>query len=489
MEEIRLVPALEVLKHDQPTDCWVVINDEVWDLTNFSGEHPGGISIILKYAGKDATAAFSEVHSLSIIRENLSIDCFQGNLDTTTVNETWKSAQNVPVSRTTTQHSGEKPPLHTLINLYDFDHVAADSAPKKAYAFYSTAATDCWTKEANESMLKRIWFRPRVMRDVTTIDTSSTILGVPVSFPLFICPTGLAKLINPEAEKALARGAASTGILEVVSSSASHPLEDIVQQAPDHPFMFQLYLNKDREKSKVALKKAEALGIKAVFVTVDAAGRGKRESDERLKVDEVIVNPVTGERAASDKTGAGLTRLMGSYIDQGMTWRDLEWIRNVTSLPIILKGIGCAADAMLAMQHNVDGILLSNHGGRNLDFSPPSILLLLEMHRVCPEIFQKMEVYVDGGFRRGGDILKALCLGAKAVGIGRSFLYALHYGTEGVEQLVEILKEEMESAMKLVGIKNLSEVHPDLVNTADVDHLVPASEKHAYITWHPRAHL
>ncbi|KAK6204155.1 hypothetical protein LQW54_008389 [Pestalotiopsis sp. IQ-011] len=129
--------------------------------------------------------------------------------------------------------------------------------------------------------------------------------------------------------------------------------------------MFQLYLNKDREKSKAALKKAEALGIKAIFVTVDAA------------VDEVIVNPVTGERAASDKTGAGLTRLMGSYIDQGMTWRDLEWIRSVTGLPIILKGIGCAADAVLAMQHNVDGILLSNHGGRNLDFSPPSILLLV----------------------------------------------------------------------------------------------------------------
>lgn len=221
-----------------------------------------------------------------------------------------------------------------------------------------------------------------------------------------------------------------------VSSSASHPLEDIVREAPGHPFLFQLYLNKQREKSRDAIAKAEALGIKAVFVTVDAAGRGKRESDERLKVDEAVVNPVTGESAKQDKMGAGLTRLMGRYIDQGMTWKDLAWIRSVTGLPIILKGIGCAEDAKLAMKHKVDGILLSNHGGRNLDFSPPSILLLLEMHKNCPEIFERMEVYVDGGFRRGGDILKALCLGAKAVGIGRSFLYALHYGSEGVEHLV-----------------------------------------------------
>jgi L-lactate dehydrogenase (cytochrome) len=128
---------------------------------------------------------------------------------------------------------------------------------------------------------------------------------------------------------------------------------------------------------------------------------------------------------------------MGSYIDQSLNWDDIAWIRSQTDLPIILKGIGCAEDAKRAMAHHVDGILLSNHGGRNLDYSPPSILLLLEMHRCCPEIFDKMEVYVDGGFRRGADILKALCLGAKAVGIGRTFLYALNYGTEGVAHLVE----------------------------------------------------
>lgn len=222
-----------------------------------------------------------------------------------------------------------------------------------------------------------------------------------------------------------------------LSTSASHPLQDILSEAPDHPFFFQLYVNKDRSKSEEAIKNATKLGMKAIFVTVDAAGRGKRESDERLKVDEVVINPVTGQRAETDKKGGGLTRMMGSYIDQGLKWEDIQWIRSLTHLPIVLKGITTAADAKLAMRHQVDGIVLSNHGGRNLDYSPPSVLLLLEMHRQCPEIFDCMEVYVDGGIRRGGDILKALCLGAKAVGIGRTFLYSLAYGTEGAEHLVE----------------------------------------------------
>ena len=200
--------------------------------------------------------------------------------------------------------------------------------------------------------------------------------------------------------------------------------------------MFQLYVNKDRNKSEEVIANANSLGMKAIFVTVDAAGRGKRESDERLRVDEIIDNPLTGEKGTG-KRGGGLTKIVGSYIDQALTWNDITWIRNLTDLPIVLKGIQTAADAKRALAHKVDGILISNHGGRNLDYSPPSILVLLEMHKQCPEVFDHMEVYIDGGFRRGGDMLKALCLGAKAVGMGRPFLYALNYGTEGAEHLVE----------------------------------------------------
>lgn len=221
---------------------------------------------------------------------------------------------------------------------------------------------------------------------------------------------------------------------EQISTNFAHPLEEIVDEVPGQPFLFQLYLNREKEKSRQLLKRAESLGCRAIFLTVDSAGRGKRESDERLKSEEMLFHPATGKMV---KAGGGLTKIMGSFIDQSMTWADIEWIRSVTSLPIVLKGIASAEDARMAMQYQVDGILLSNHGGRNLDYSPPAILLLLEMHKNCPEVFDKLEVYVDGGFRRGADIVKAICLGAKAVGIGRSFLYALQYGSEGVEHLVD----------------------------------------------------
>ncbi|KAF2096598.1 hypothetical protein NA57DRAFT_43132 [Rhizodiscina lignyota] len=488
MEDVKLVSTQEISQHKKDSDCWIVIDDQVWDVTTFVYDHPGGASLILKYAGRDATKAYAEFHSPSIVRDNLSPECFKGNLDRSTINAEW-AQEPVAANPTQAVPENEKPPLHNIINAYDFEEVAARTASKKTYAFYSTAATDCWTRDMNESMYKRIWFRPRVMKDVAEVDTSSSILGIPVKVPLFICPTGLARMINPEGEKGLARAAKSSGILEILSTAASHPLDQVLAEAPDYPFLFQLYVNKDRKKSEETIAQAAKLGFRAIFVTVDAAGRAKRESDERLRVDEVVINPVTGQRVVTDKKGGGLTRTMGSYIDQALTWPDLDWIRSLTDLPIVLKGITCAEDAKLAMQYKVDGILLSNHGGRNLDYAPPSILLLLEMHKQCPEIFERMEVYVDGGIRRGGDIIKALCLGAKAVGMGRTFLYSLNYGTEGAEHLVDILKDEMESVMKLIGIKNLSQVHPRLLNTSDVDHLVPLTSDHPYAKWHPAPRL
>ena len=198
-------------------------------------------------------------------------------------------------------------------------------------------------------------------------------------------------------------------------------------------------------------------------------------------------------------------RLMGSYVDATLTWRDLGWLRSCTDLPIVLKGIQTAADARMAMEVGVEGIVLSNHGGRSLDTSPPAISVLLELQRCCPDVFDAMEVYVDGGIRRGSDILKALCLGARAVGLGRPFLYAVNYGQEGVEYLIEskttshfsigktdtwtVLRDELETSMRMVGITDLSQVHPGLVNTLDVDHLIPQTLKHPYARWRPRARL
>jgi L-lactate dehydrogenase (cytochrome) len=215
-------------------------------------------------------------------------------------------------------------------------------------------------------------------------------------------------------------------------------MSELRTAAPTTPFFFQLYVNRDRAKSAALLEQCNANpNIKAIFVTVDAAWPGKREADERVKADETLSVPMAPSKAQNDKKGGGLGRVMAGFIDPGLTWEDLKWVKEQTSKPVCLKGVMSADDAILAVKAGLDGILLSNHGGRNLDTSPPSIITLLEIQRRCPEVFESLEVYVDSGIRRGTDVLKAVCLGATAVGMGRSVLFATNYGDEGVEHLVD----------------------------------------------------
>lgn len=248
-------------------------------------------------------------------------------------------------------------------------------------------------------------------------------------------------------------------------------------------------MNADRSKTTQLHNSARSLGIRAIFVTVDAHVPGKREADERIAAENVS-SAISGAVASNDKKGGGMGRLMGQYIDKTLSWEDIPWIRQASGLPIVVKGIQSAADARKALEYNVAGIFLSNHGGRSLDTAQPSILTLLELHCVCPEIFATgVEVYIDGGITRGTDILKALCLGATAVGIGRPFLYSLCYGQEGVEHMISILRDELETSLRLVGFTDVDRLHPGLVNTKDLDHLVPESEDHSWAGWRPRANL
>ncbi|KAI9867223.1 MAG: hypothetical protein M1813_009501 [Trichoglossum hirsutum] len=385
----------------------------------------------------------------------------------------------------------KKPTLAAIINTYDFEEVARKTVPKKVWAFYSSAATDLITRDSNKSSYDRIFFRPRVLRNVTNVNTETKMLGQKMALPLFVAPAAMANMIHPDGEKALARGTASQGIIQCVSNNASFPLADITTEAPkDYPFFFQLYVNKDRRKSEELLKTLTALSnVKAIFVTVDAPVAGKREADEKVKADGSLMTPIGGSKAKNDSKGGGLGRTMGQYIDSSLTWEDIPWLRSLTDLPIVLKGIQTAADAKMALECGVDAIMLSNHGGRSLDTSPPAILVLLELQKCCPEVFDAMEIYIDGGIRRGTDILKALCLGVRAVGLGRPFLYALNYGQEGVEHLIEILRDELQTSMRMVGITDLALAHPGLVSTADVDYLIPSGEGHPYATMKAAAKL
>ena len=343
-----------------------------------------------------------------------------------------------PPEATAEYQKHEKPPLHTIINADDFEQVASRTLSKKTWAFYSSAATDCHTRERNRAFFSRIWLRPRILRNVKHIDTSTSMLGHKIGLPLFVSPAALAGLVHPSGERGIAGGCSKLRIPQCVSTNASFPVEKIVSAAPEgHPFFFQLYVNKDRSQSEVLLKKVSELGISTIFLTVDAPVPGKREEDERVAADENMSAPMSGARAANDSKGGGLGRIMGSYIDDSLSWDDLPWLRSMWGGKIVLKGVQGADDARRAAEAGVDGIVLSNHGGRSLDTSPPAVMVLVECRRHCPEIFEKMEVYVDGGVRRGTDVLKCLCLGATAVGMGRSFLYAVNYGQEGVEHLID----------------------------------------------------
>ncbi|KAL4889030.1 FMN-dependent dehydrogenase-domain-containing protein [Aspergillus ambiguus] len=474
----KLLSTQEISRHNSPETCWIVVDNQVWDVTDFLDEHPGGSGIILKYAGRDATQPYSEVHTPGVLKANLSPDKHLGAIDEATIDAEWAKP---PPTQTAQLAHNEKPPLDTLINAHDFQEVASRTVSKKTWAFYSSAATDLITRDANKSCFDRIFFRPRVLRNVRDVETKTNMLGVDCSLPLFVSPAAMAKLIHPEGECAIAKACEAKGIMQGISNNSSYTMDDLRSAAPTASFFFQLYVNRDREKSAALLRQCSANpNVKAIFVTVDAAWPGKREADERVKADESLSVPMAPSKAKNDKKGGGLGRVMAGFIDPGLTWEDLVWVRKHTHLPVCLKGVMSADDAILAMGAGLDGILLSNHGGRNLDTSPPSIITLLELHKRCPEIFDRMEVYVDSGIRRGTDILKAICLGATAVGMGRSMLFATNYGQEGVEHLIDIMRDELETAMRNNGITSLDQAGPHLVHTGDVDHLVPATAGHPY---------
>ncbi|KAI8625335.1 FMN-dependent dehydrogenase-domain-containing protein [Xylariaceae sp. FL1651] len=493
----RLVSVEEISGHQSLNDLWLVVDGVVYDLTEFAPDHPGGVSVLLQHAGHDATAAYSEIHSPSLIRNSLPASCKIGVLDTTTVTEEWARpppTQEKPPSKT----KGAKPPLESLINAHDFRLVARESFTPKAWAFVSSAATDCLTMERNSSAYNDIVLRPRVLRDVSTVDASTTMLGHRITTPIFIAPTSMGKLFHPEGERELGRGAQSLGIPQCVSTSCSFPLPEVMDAVEEKksadgtnvPVFFQLYVDKDRRKSEDLLRVVAERGVKAIFVTIDAPVIGKREADERLKADESMKLPMSGMQAKNDKKGGSLGRIMGQFIDASLNWEDVAWLRRtVPRLPIVLKGIQTSMDAVKAMEVGVEAIYITNHGGRSLDTAPATILVLLELQKCCPQIFDKMEVFIDGGITRGTDIFKALCLGARAVGIGRGFLFALNYGQEGIEHFVNILTDELQTTMQQCGITSLDQVHPGLLHTGAVDHLIPGSEDHPYARWRPRSRL
>ncbi|KAL6240467.1 hypothetical protein RBB50_012579 [Rhinocladiella similis] len=288
----RKISVDEIIKHNSPSDAWVVINGTVWDVTDFAPTHPGGVDIILEYLGQDATRAYSEVHSPGLVSRSLDASKNKGQLDETTVTEEWRPKQadvveGTPPAERENQHGAyEKPPLDSMINLYDFEEVAQKLVTPKTWAYYSGAANDCLSLGANMDWYKRIWFRPRVLRGVRDVDTTTTVLGEKYSMPIFSSPAALAKLSHPDGELAMARGAVAKGTTICVCYGASYSLEEITQAMPrDYPKFYQLYFDKDRAVTERKMREAIALKPRAILATVDLPVVGKREADERIKID------------------------------------------------------------------------------------------------------------------------------------------------------------------------------------------------------------
>ncbi len=340
-----------------------------------------------------------------------------------------------------------------LVNVFDYEKLAKTRMAPPLWEYYQGGSDDEVTMRECRAAFERIKLRPRVLVDVSTdaIDMSANVLGIPVSMPVLIAPMALHCMAHPEGECATAQGAGRAGTLMIASTVSTRTIEEIAQAASG-PLWFQLYVYPTLKVAESLVRRAEDAGYQAIVLTVDLPALGNREKDLR---NNVIIPPPPYQEAnfiGVEKTGQRWVTL---------TWESLAWLRSITSLPIILKGILTEEDARLAVEHGVNGIVVTNHGGRQLDTAIPSIEALPE---IVEAVAGRCEVYLDGGIRRGTDILKALALGARAVLVGRPVLWGLAAnGADGVYHVLDLLHKELELAMALSGRPTLANIDSSLI--------------------------
>ena len=353
------------------------------------------------------------------------------------------------------------------INLFEYEALARARMEPTAWSYYQSGAEDEVTLRENRAAFERIKLRPRMLTGVGAGDTRVSLLGETLSSPILVAPAAYQKLAHPEGEVAMARGAGAAGTIMTLSTMATIALEEVAEAATG-PLWFQLYVYKDRGVTESLVRRAEAAGFKALVLTVDMPHLGRREQDIRSGFGlppGLIVANFAGLTQA-DQPGvapgaSGLAVYAASLIDPMLTWESVEWLRTITRLPVLVKGILTAEDAREAVALDVSGIIVSNHGGRQLDGVVAGIEALPE---IVEAVAGRAPVLVDGGIRRGTDVLKALALGADATLIGRPALWALAAdGAAGVERALGLLREELRLAMTLAGCKSVADVSRSLV--------------------------
>ena len=325
-----------------------------------------------------------------------------------------------------------------------------------AFGYVAGGANDEWTLRQNRAAFERWILRPRMLVDVSRVTTATTVLGTESSMPLFVAPTAFQRTVHPDGELAMARAAAGAGTVMCLSTFATATIEEVAEAAPRAPRWFQLYWSSDRGFVRDVVERAEAAGFTAVIVTVDLPRLGRREQDLRTGFVVPEELPVPAFVALAEASRAVSPEDISWAVDDTLTWGDLEWLRSVTSLPVLVKGVLTAEDAVLAAEAGVDGVVVSNHGGRQLDGVAATLDALPEVVEAAGD---RLVVLMDGGIRRGADVVKALALGAQAVLAGRPPLWGLGAGgADGAQSVLELLRDELELALALCGCTSPAEV-------------------------------
>jgi isopentenyl diphosphate isomerase/L-lactate dehydrogenase-like FMN-dependent dehydrogenase len=396
--------------------------------------------------------------------------------------------------------------LDRIANVSDARRIAKRTLPGVVFDYIDGAADDETTMRANESSFDDVVFRPRMCLDVRTPDLKTTVLGIPVSMPLLLAPTGLVRIMHPDGAIGAARAAASRGTLSVLSTVAGSPIEDVAPHAPGTVW-FQLYASGGRPDADKALDRAEAQGVDVLVVTIDTPALGNRERDRHhgvsspLRIDarnavhlgpQVLLRPAWTLRMARDGVStirgarvpgagsnegapakaAGAVRAarapqakgfsMLKMVASPFSWADIAYLRGRWKGKLVVKGLLSGSDARLAADNGADAVIISNHGGRQLDGAPATFRVLPE---VAEAVGDRVEVLLDSGVRRGSHVVKAVALGARAVLIGRPYLYALAAGGQpGIEHMLDLFHEEISRTMVLLGCPSVSELSPEWVS-------------------------
>ena len=344
--------------------------------------------------------------------------------------------------------AAKRPPA----NLAEYEEAARSVLSRSVYDYFAGGAEDELTLRWNRASFGRFMLRPRVLVDVSRVDPSVIVLGERLAAPVLLAPTAFQRLAHADGELATARAARSAGTILVASTLSTFSVEEIAAEAG--ALWLQLYVFRDRAITRALVERAEASGCKAICLTLTVPVQGNRERDARndfaLPVGVEMAN-FLGLRQAGfpEATGSRLNAFIGQEFDPSLSWDAVAWLRSITTLPIVLKGILTPEDGALAVEHGAAAAIVSNHGGRQLDGGEPTLLAL---PRVASAVAGRIPVLIDGGVRRGSDVVKAICLGATAVLIARPYLWGLAVGgQEGVADVLGMLRAEIERTMALLG--------------------------------------